>query len=757
MIKIENQLFHLQTKESSYIFCVDKHGKLIHLYYGQRLENDNEEALGQHQIIGVGSSVLYDKTDTTSSMTMKLLELSEPQIGDYRVLSTDIWSDKQQATDFKYVGYELDKVFQSDLPRGHDVSERLSIYVEDSLTGVRLELVYEVFYDSNVLSRYLVVTNTGIDDLVISNLGVNVDLMNDNFELLSYHGGWIREAHEYVNDLGMGRSVIASTTTSSSNQHQPGFFLRSKDSSDVYGFNLIYSGNHMSVIERTPHEMVRVVSGVNPETFQWTLKSNERYETPSLIMSYSKGINKVSQNFHHFINQHLVPKPWANKERPITYNHWEATFFDYNEKKLLKYARSAKELGCELFVLDDGWFTERNNDLSGLSNYQVDPKKFPHGMKHFSNKIHELGMLFGIWVEPEMVSEKSELYRQHPEYALGVRDKRYGRNQLVLDLTIPAVRDYIVLNVKELIEEYSVDYIKWDMNRHIGDTESLAINHGKEFSHRYILGLYDILERIFVGSDVLLESCSSGGNRFDLGMLAYGAQVWSSDDTDPIERLSIQGGLSRLYPLSTISAHVASELSQQTLRRTPLSTRFNVASFGVLGYELDLTYLTSVEKKEVKAQTDWYKRYRKAFQFGLFTQHNNVWQVTLDGITIVGIFQKLTSASPPSDRLRVVGLDPKKLYHVSSKPQRIFIDRYKELIKHVIPLDINPSGKLMELTNQYFSLQDQQQELIASGALLEAGIWLNSQYLGTGYDKQLRLWGDFGSTLYVITEKENTL
>ncbi|NLC05158.1 MAG: alpha-galactosidase [Erysipelothrix sp.] len=751
MIQYKDSVFHLKTKETSYIFRVDDSLKLNQLYYGNRLEEESLDALSLHQVIQVGSSVLYDG----QSMDLKCLELSEPQVGDYRNLSTDIWVNNQQACDFKYVGYEMDVVRESVLPRGRGRDSRLVVYLMDEKTGVRIGLVYDVFYEANVISRYVLVENVGEESLLIENIVVNFDCINDDFELISFHGGWIKEAHEYVSDLGIGRTVIASTTTSSSNQHQPGFFLRSKVSDSVYGFNLMYSGNHKSVIERTSNEFVRVVSGINDEQFNWTLKSGEVFESPSVVMTYGVGINNASSNFHDFVNKHVVSKVWANKERPITYNHWEATFFDYNEKKLLKMAKVVSDLGCELFVLDDGWFVERNNDLAGLGNYEVDKKKFPKGLLSFRNKIVDMGLKFGLWVEPEMVSIESSLYRKHPEYALGVRDKRFGRNQLVLDLTNKDVRDYIVSNVRTLIEEYKVDYIKWDMNRHISDQESIVNNYGKEFSHRYILGLYEVLERIFGDNEVLLESCSSGGNRFDLGMLSYGPQVWTSDNTDPIERLKIQGGISRLYPLSTISAHVASELSQQTLRKTPLSTRFNVACFGVLGYELDLTYLSAVEKKEIKDQISWYKKYRKVFQYGKFIQNGLQWQVSYEGVTIVGIYQTLVIASPPPhQRLRVFGLDKNKYYEVRAKAQRVMLDRYKELSKHILPVNLNPEGKIMKFTTEHFSLYDQQQNLVASGQLLESGIWLNNQYLGTGYHKELRLWSDFGSTLYVITERK---
>ena len=331
--------------------------------------------------------------------------------------------------------------------------------------------------------------------------------------------------------------------------------------------------------------------GINPSNFVKVLEPGDGFETPEAVLPWSnRGFNGVSSNFHRFINHHIVPEYWRFKERPVLFNSWEGCMFNFTHSRLVDLAKRAKKLGCELFVLDDGWFGKRDNDFAGLGDYNVNMKKLPYGLKGLADKINELGMQFGLWFEPEAVNPDSDLYRAHPDWALtDDHSELYGRHELLLDLTKPEVRDYIVENVSRVLDSANISYVKWDMNRH-----SIALGAK---AHDYILGLYDVLGRIFgPRTHILLESCSSGGNRFDLGMLCYTPQVWCSDDTDPIERLTIQGSLSYLYPQSTFGAHVSAAPHAQTLRATPLTTRGNVSFFGWLGYELDLKHLLGVEE-----------------------------------------------------------------------------------------------------------------------------------------------------------------
>ena len=452
---------------------------------------------------------------------------------------------------------------------------------------------------------------------------------------------------------------------------------------------------------------------------------------------------------HTFVNDHIIPRYWQNRPRPVLYNSWEGCVFNFNQHRLLDLANRAKDLGCELFVLDDGWFGQRNSDKAGLGDYAVNKKKLPGGMEGLSEKIRAKGMQFGLWFEPESVNPDSDLYRAHPDWALTDGfDPVFGRNQLLLDLTKGEVRDYIVENVSHLLDSAKISYVKWDMNRH-----SIALGAK---AHAFVLGLYDVLRRIFEPRPgVLLESCSSGGNRFDLGMMCFSPQVWTSDDTDPIERLAIQEGCSYLYPQSVMGAHVSASPHAQTLRATPFSTRANVAFFGCLGYELDLKHLLPVEIKEIKAQIAFYKQYREVFQYGVFRRTNLGWQVSDGNVTLTGVFHGLVHAAPGYEQLRLSGLEADARYRVTSLVQTIRVGQFGNLLKHVAPVNIDPNGQLLRLADRHVTLPGGAEELTVSGAALMSGIPLRPLFRGTGYDRNQRTQGDFGSDIYVaekITE-----
>jgi alpha-galactosidase len=522
-------------------------------------------------------------------------------------------------------------------------------------------------------------------------------------------------------------------------------------------------------VELSNQQLVRVQMGINPYCFEWTLVQGERFETPESVMTFSsRGFNGLSSHFHDFVNSHIVRGDWKDRERPVLINNWEAHFFKFNEGRLLRLARRARKLGIELFVLDDGWFGNRNDDTKGLGDYYINQKKLPHGLKHFAGKIRKTGMAFGLWFEPEMVNKDSNLFRAHPEYAVITPGKEpaLGRNQLVLDLCNPEVRDYIVSSVSKILDEAEISYVKWDMNRHISDAFSPLLANQGEFFHRYILGLYDVLERIFrPRPHILLESCSSGGNRFDLGMLCYSPQVWASDDTDPVERLKIQGGLSCLYPLSAMGAHVSEAPHQQTLRQTPINTRFNVSAFGCLGYEMDLKYLTWAEKKEISAQIAFYKAHRKTLQYGRFYRFSSQkankahWQVTArDGSeAVTGFFQTQAGASEGFDFLPLTGFDPCSRYSVNTRPQSLFIRQFGGLIKHILPVALNPDGFILRTVGKFYRLTDCVESYECRGDLLNAGLKLSNQFIGSYYNSKTRLLVDFGSNLYVITKQSSAV
>jgi len=780
MITFADNIFKLNTRETSYWFRVTQFGHLEHIYYGGLLqETQPVDSLVLKSTAQIGSCVVYDPRDEMYCLDAMCLEWSGIGKGDYRNAPAEIrMPDGTFTADFIYQNHKVTSGSGSmkTLPSaygGQGDCDTLEITMHDESNKVTLFLYYSVYESTNVVTRRAVLYNGNTAPLTIRKLmSMTVDLPDDGYRLITFDGGWIKEGHKNERKLSYGIHVNSSTTGSSSNRHNPGFLLAARGATEtkggVYGFNLVYSGNHYGAVELSNHDIVRAQLGINPYCFEWNLTEDERFETPEALMSYSgAGLNGISHNFHGFINEHIVTGDWKNRERPVLLNNWEAHFFKFDQNKLLDLARRAKDVGVELFVLDDGWFGERDNDKAGLGDYSVNLKKLPGGLTEFSRRIHQMGMKFGLWFEPEMVNENSDLFRTHPEYALTTPGKEpaRGRNQLVLDLCNQAVRDYIVDNVTRILDTCDIDYVKWDYNRHISDACSQCLSEQGKFSHSYIIGLYDILDRIFTPRPhILFESCSSGGNRFDAGMLCYSQQIWTSDDTDPIERLKIQSGLSHLYPLSTMGAHVSEAPHQQTLRSTPLTTRFNVAAFGCLGYEMDLKYLSRMELKEVKDQISFYKQHRKTLQFGTFWRgdpekdNKYIWHcVDKDPETgatrgVSGFFQTQMNASEGFDRLRLMGLDPHREYHVSTHLQRVFIKRFGGLVKHLLPVTIHPDGFILRTISNFHDMKDCAEEYTAYGGALMNGIMLSNQFIGTHFNENIRLLGDFGSTLYVIRQ-----
>jgi len=775
MITVQDQVFTLETENTGYLFRVTPFGHLEHIHYGERIPLGEIESLLTKRNIMHGSSVMYSTKDDTYCLDNIPLEWSGVGCGDYRQTPIEIkLADGTFRTDFLYESHEIlsGSMTMETLPSAYDetnAAETLIVTLVDQAGKLKLLLYYTVFPAVDVITRRTVLINAGAGAVSVRRImSIQLDLENEGFSLVTFDGAWAKETHRHDRKLQYGQYVNSSVTGASSNRHNPGFLLyadgATQSNGRVYGFNLVYSGNHIGIAELSPFDLVRVQLGIHPQSFEWTLASGERFETPEAVMTFSPdGFNGMSAHFHDFVNAHIVRGDWKGKERPVLINNWEACFFRFTRSKLLRLARQARRLGVELFVLDDGWFGKRNDDHAGLGDYNVNTKKLPRGMKSFADEIRALGMLFGLWFEPEMVNPDSDLFRAHPEYAVSTpgRAELFGRNQLVLDLCNPAVRDYIVENVSKILDDAKIDYVKWDMNRHISDACSPVLANQGEFYHRYIMGLYDVLSRIFrPRPQVLLESCSSGGNRFDLGMLCFSPQVWSSDDTDAVERLKIQEGLSYLYPLSTMGAHVSAAPNQQTLRQTPISTRFNVASFGCLGYELDLKHITMLERKEVREQIAYYRANRKTLQYGRFYRNDTpkankvYWQsVSRDqSNSIAGSFQTLTQAAEGNDILPLTGLNDSKRYRMQTKPQRIFVRRFGGLVNHLLPFSINPNGFLFRWADRLYAMQDCVETYSASGKTLIQGVHLHNQFVATGYNTNIRLLGDFGSNLYSIDE-----
>jgi len=763
MISVKNGLFHLQTESFSYLFRLTPHGQLEHLHFGSPITSEDADALACKPGLGWGSSVLYNE-EGGICLDVLPLEWSGSGRGDYRESPVELFADSLPLpTDFTYSGHRIfpaehlhsqTRPSLSSLPSPQSGGELLEVTLCQP-DGLVLNLYWTLF-DGAITRRVVLKNNSARPVSVHKLMSFSLDLPG-SFEMTTFDGGWIAEMRENRTPVGAARIVHDSTTGSSSNRHQPGFLLSHRDAGEdhgaVYGFNLIYSGNHYAAAQRSLQGLTRVMQGISPDHFSSILQPGQSFETPEAVLAFSSaGFNGLSHRFHDFINHHIVPAQWQNKPRPVLYNSWEGCFFDFNLGRLTDLAKRAAKLGCELFVLDDGWFGARNDDTAGLGDYNVNEKKLPGGLKALADKVSSLGMEFGLWFEPESVNPDSNLYRAHPDWVLsnGLPDL-LGRHQLLLDLTRPEVRDYIVNSVSGILDSANITYVKWDMNRH-----STALG---EKAHSYILGLYEILHRIFdPRPHILLESCSSGGNRFDLGMLCFSPQIWCSDNTDPVERLNIQNSLSYLYPQSTFGAHVSAAPHAQTLRDTPLSTRGNVSFFGILGYELDLKHLLPVEEQEVKNQIAFYKEHRKVFQFGRFTRISGNdytgWQVSDGSVHIAGLFHRLLHSAPGYERLRMSGLDSEKRYQVANRPQKLRVGQFGALVKHIAPVNLDPNGIILRTVDKHYAMEDGTESFTASGSALSSGVMLSSLFTGTGYDKALRVQGDFSSYIYVAQETE---
>lgn len=761
-ITYDKGLFHLRTEHSSYMFRVTPQGQLEHLHYGAPVRDADAEALALKRTMPYGDSVLYSGGGAAYCLDVLPLEWSGAGRGDYRPSPVEFVTDSGSWTaDFEYVGHTItpgSTETRCGLPTAYGGDMTLAVLLRDEAAGAELRLYYTTYPDEDVITRRAELVCTGAGLSIRKLMSLSLDLAERDLKMTTFTGNWIREAHRH--DAAVeGTLINESRTGFSSNRANPGFILSERAADErrgrVWGFNLVYSGNHMSCVSTDPRGTVRVMSGISPDRFEWRLGTGESFETPEAVMCFSaEGLGGMSRAMHDFVNRHIVRGPWAGRGRPVLVNAWEGFMFDFDARRLLSVAKRAKAMGAELFVMDDGWFVGRDDDTGGLGDYEPDEKKLPEGVSGLTREVKKLGLGFGIWVEPEAVSPKSRLYAAHPDWAITEpgREPVYGRNELLLDLTRGEVRDYIVDSVTRLLDSAEISYVKWDMNRQMAGV-------GGAYSHRYILGLYEVLHRVFdARPDILFESCSSGGNRFDLGMLCFSPQIWASDDTDPIERLDIQRGFSYLYPLSTMGAHVSASPHAQTLRHTPLGTRFAVSCFGCLGYELDLRELSPVEMREARRQIEFYKKHRMTLQYGRLYRFDlpdgrEAFEcVARDGAeAVTGHFRRLVHAAPAFEKLPADGLDAAALYEVESLPALLRILDFGGLIKHALPVKLRTGGAILRAADSLTGLRQDTERCTASGAALMDGIRLQNLFPGTGYDKALRLPGDFGSEIYLIT------
>ena len=637
----KKNLFTLQTLESTYQMKVDDHGVLLHTYYGAPADETDFSYLIGPEDRGFSGQPGDEKKDRTYSMDYYPLEYPVQGNGDFRVKALKAgFEGEVPALDLRFVSYELEKGKYSlpGLPALFEAEagevETLKITLKDRLEEIYVTLFYGVFEKKNVITRAASIENRSGKNVTLKRaLSLGLDFMEGDMDLIHFYGKHAGERQFERRNLPHGITEISSSRGTSSHHHNPFVILCDKDTTEdfgnAYGVSFIYSGGFKIQMEKDQVDGIRLVCGLDDEEFLWKLAPGETFVTPEAALSYSeKGLTVLSDQFQKAYHANLIRSPWKDKKRPTLVNNWEATYFGFDAEKLLKIAGEAADLGLDMLVLDDGWFGKRNDDNSGLGDWFVNEKKLGCTMKELVDRVNALGLKFGIWLEPEMVSEDSDLYRTHPDWVLQIpgREPNRSRNQLVLDLSRKEVREYMKKFIDDTLSCANISYVKWDMNRSVDNVYSAAdptLSQGA-IRHKYVLGLYEVMEDMLTRHpDLLLEGCSGGGGRFDAGMLYYAPQIWCSDNTDAIERLRIHYGTSFGYPMSSVSAHVSVCPNHQNGRVTPFKTRGICAMQGSFGYELDLSKLSEEDKAETRRQITVYNENWELFQSGSYYRLNS--------------------------------------------------------------------------------------------------------------------------------------
>ncbi|GMQ55998.1 alpha-galactosidase [Vallitalea sediminicola] len=698
----ETKEFHLYNDSVSYIFGILKNNQLGHLYYGKKIKHRESY---KHLLKLAPRPLTVCQFEGDSEFSLDYIKQEYPTYGtsDY---SEGAFQIKQEngsiITDYEYKSYRIysgkPKLMDGKMPatyvENNNEATTLEIILVDKLINSELILTYTIYENRNVITRNTRFINNGNEKLIIQRaLSACVDFDDKEYEMIQLSGAWARERHLENRLLNSGIQAISSTRGASSANHNPFLALKRADTTEhcgeVYGFNLVYSGNFLAQVEVNHYDRTRMTMGINPFNFEWLLESGQEFQTPEVVMVFSgTGLNGMSQTYHKLYQERLIRGRWRDERCPVLINNWEATYFDFNEEKIVTLAKVAKEVGIELFVLDDGWFQGRNNDKAALGDWFVDYNKLPNGIAGLGEKINEIGMEFGLWIEPEMVNKISNLYEEHPDWIISTPNRREspGRNQFVLDFSREEVVEYIYNMIAKILEKAPISYIKWDMNRSISEpySDNLPIDRQGEMMHRYILGVYNLYERLTTKfPQILFESCASGGGRFDPGMLYYSPQAWTSDDTDAMERLKIQYGTSLIYPLKSMGSHVSAVPNHQIGRATSLPTRANVAYFGTFGYELDITKCTDTEMKLIKQQIEFFKKYSSLIYGGDFYRLESPFEKNITSWmvvsrdkkeAIVGIYQCLAKPNPRFERIRLQGLNDNFNYTIDNMSRTFYGD-----------------------------------------------------------------------------------
>ena len=773
--------FVLETARTTYCFRILPTGQPEQLYYGKKLPiqaHGDLEPLCEQHAFAPGNTTVYDAGHPELSLEDVCLEFSGLGKGDLREPMLELVNpDGSRTSDFLYESHTVDDAQPSQQPLPGSYAEdgraeRLCVTYRDRNTGLALELHYYVWADCDCICRKCVLRNdteaaVGIERL----LSMQLDLPRKDLSVTSFRGAWAREMGKFTVCLPAGKYTVESRGGASSNRCNPFFMVHSADcteqAGDCWGFNLVYSGNHYAGIEVSPFGKTRVVSGIQPLGFSWKLGPGERFETPEAVLSYAAdGFAGLSRNMHFFVREHIVRGRWKHKTRPVLLNSWEACYFNISESSLISLAKAGRDVGVELFVMDDGWFGERSDDTRALGDWEPNKKKLPGGLGSLAKKITALGLDFGIWVEPEMVNVNSRLYEAHPDWVMAIPGRHHseGRNQRLLDLANPEVQDFLIEKMTAVFSSAQITYVKWDCNRNFSDVFSphLPAERQGETAHRYILGLYRVMDALTKRfPDILFEGCASGGNRFDPGILCYFPQIWASDDTDALARADIQEGYSYGYPQSVIGAHISSCPNHQTLRDTPLDTRLNVAAFGLLGYEYDLRDLSAGKRKKLKTQIETYKQWRDVLQWGQFYRvrggNDRQWCcVSPDGKRAVGLLlRELMIPNDPNHIFFARGLDEDQTYRFSNVPRPVDVKRFGTLVNTRAPFHIKQDSLIHDVMARVMRMPGETEEHIVSGAaLMYAGVKLKQAFSATGYDERVRFYPDFFSRLYFMEAQD---
>ncbi|MCI8910135.1 MAG: alpha-galactosidase [Oscillibacter sp.] len=685
-------VFTLHTKHTTYQMKADRHRVLLHTYYGPRISGGDLSCLVRYMDRGCSPNPPEAGPDRTYSLDTLPQEYSACGVGDFRLPSLElVLPNGSHSASLRYAGFERrpGKYALEGLPafRGtEEDAETLVLFLEDAAAGVRVELFYGVYEDSDLITRAVRVVNQGAEPVGLAQCAsLCLDFLRSDLDLITFDGCHMMERCPDRARLRSGIQGVGSVRGTASHQHNPFVVLCESQANEDYGLcygaMLLYSGSFQALAERSQYDNARLVMGINPYHFHWTLAPGESFTAPEAALVCSpEGLGRMSRQFHRAIRRHLIDDPCAGQRRPVLVNNWEATYFSFDADKLVEIARTAAPLGIELFVMDDGWFGRRDDDNSGLGDWRVNTEKLPGGLEALVPRLKELGMAFGIWMEPEMVSEDSDLYRAHPDWALAIpgRDPARCRNQLVLDFSRADVREYVYGQISAVLSSAEVRYVKWDMNRSLTDVYSAALPPERqgEVYHRYVLGVYEMLARMRRDyPQILIEGCAGGGARFDGGMLYYTPQIWCSDNTDAVDRLKIQYGTSFCYPVSTMGAHVSVAPNEENGRVTPMETRGVVAMAGTFGYEMDLSRCGEEEQEIIRRQTAFFKEHYELIQQGDYYRLTSpfdggpytAWeQVSPDRReALVSLVTGGTRSAQSFTALRLKGLDPERQYRIN--------------------------------------------------------------------------------------------